>query len=250
MSNKTTLLPITTESKKKLQEVSTASLTSQLLKRGFRNTFIPNLTPTRPDLRMVGYAYTLRYVPAREDIGMEVDYDNDTNLQRIAVESIEDEHVLVIDARGELGAASFGHILGTRLMQRHIAGLVTDGALRDSPRFKNLDLPTYYQGVHATTSSIKHHPADINTPIGCNGVLVMPGDIIVGDAEGVVVIPKDIANVVAHDAYEQDLLEEFILKKVEEGASIKSVYPASAETLEDYKKYRKYHDHPLGRHDI
>src|SRR5699024_7651929 len=164
---------ITDEAKKKLNMVSTATLTSQLLKRGFRNTFIPHLKPARPDLRMVGYAYTLRYVPVREDLGIEVDYDNETNIQRIAVESIDPESVLVIDARGDLGAASFGHILATRLLKRQVAGLVTDGALRDSPRFSELDFPTYYQGSHATTSSVVHHPVDINTPIGCNGVLVM-----------------------------------------------------------------------------
>lgn len=227
---------LSSEAKEKLKKVSSATLTSQLLNRGFRNTFIPNLNPARPDIRMVGYAYTLRYVPAREDLGMEVDYDNSTNVQRIAVESIDPESVLVIDARGGLGAASFGHILATRLSRRLVAGLVTDGALRDSPRFTELEFPTYYQGAHATTSSVIHHPVDINIPIGCNGVLVMPGDVMVGDAEGVVAIPSSIAEEVAHDAYEQDLLEEFILQKVESGSSIEGVYPAGPEVLKEYKE--------------
>jgi len=225
--------------KSKLKEVSTATLTSQLLKRGFRNTFIPNLKPTRSDLQMVGYAYTLRYVPAREDFGMEVNYDNDKDVQRIAVESIGSEEVLVIDARSSMEAASFGHILATRLSMRNAAGLVTDGALRDSPRFSELEFPAYYQGAHATTSSIIHYPVDTNIPIGCNGVLVMPGDIVVGDAEGVVIIPASLAEEVAHDAYEQDLLEEFSLKKVKNGLSIKGVYPANKETFEEFQKSRK-----------
>lgn len=208
-----------------LRQVSTATLTSQLLKRGFRNTFIPGLRPARPDLRMVGYAFTLRYVPTREDIGFEVDYDNLKNVQRLAVEAVGEDDVLVIDARGEIAAASLGHILATRIKARGGAGIVTDGALRDSPAFARLELPVYYRAAHATTSSVLHHPVDMNVPVGCGGVLVMPGDVVVGDAEGVVVIPAPLAEEVAHDAYEQEVKEEFILEKVEQGASIIDLYP-------------------------
>jgi regulator of RNase E activity RraA len=214
----------------RLHQVSTATLTSQLLKRGFRTTFLPGLSPLRPDLRMVGYAFTLRYVPAREDLDLQIDYDNRTNVQRIAVETIGPDDVLVIDARGDLGAASFGHIIATRIMRRGAAGLVTDGALRDTPRFRNLDLPAYIRAPHATTSSVRHHPADMNVPIGCAGVLVVPGDIAVGDAEGVVVIPAKVAEEVAHAAYEQEQLEEFILAKVEAGEPITSIYPPDEKT--------------------
>lgn len=220
------------EAKNRLKQVSTATLTSQLLNRGFRNTFIPNLTPLRPDLRLVGYAFTLRYVPAREDFG--VDYDNDTNVQRLAVEAVGPEDVLVIDARGDTRAASLGHILATRLWKRGAAGLVTDGGLRDTPAFRNLDLPTYTRAPHATTSSVIHHPVDMNVPIGCGGVLVMPGDVIVGDAEGVVVIPSAVAEEVAADAYEQEILEAFILQKIKAGSSIKGVYPPNEETYREF----------------
>ena len=187
----------------KLHHVSTASLTTQLLKRGFRNTFIAGLTPLRPDLRMVGYAFTLRYIPAREDFDMAVDYDNTRNVQRLAVEAIEAGQVLVIDARGDIRAASFGHIIATRIQQRGAAGFVTDGGLRDTPEFRSLDLPTYIKAPHATTSSTIHHPTDMNLPIGCGGVAVVPGDVVVGDAEGVVIIPAQVAEEVAHDTYEQ-----------------------------------------------
>lgn len=226
------------EAKTKLKKVSTATLTSQLLNRGFRNTFIPNLKPTRPDFRMLGYAFTLRYAPAREDLGMKVNYDNNTDVQRIAVESVGPEDVLVIDARGELGAASFGHIIATRIKQRQAGGLVTDGGLRDTPRFAELDFPVYYRMAHATTSSILHYPVDMNVPIGCGGVLVMPGDVVVGDAEGVVVIPAALAEEVANDAYNQDMLEDFIHKKVEAGSSIKGVYPADSQTLAEFKEWQ------------
>lgn len=208
-----------------LRTPSTATLTSQLMKRGFRNTFIAGLTPTRPDLRMVGRALTLRYVPAREDMDVRVDFDNLTNVQRLAVEAIEAGQVLVIDARGDLGAATFGHILATRILRRGAAGLVTDGALRDSPRFPELDLPAYFRAAHATASSAAHHPADMNVAIGCGGLMVMPDDVVVGDAEGVVVIPGAIADEVAAGAAEQEALEDAIWARVDGGASIRGLYP-------------------------
>jgi regulator of RNase E activity RraA len=183
---------------------------------------------------MVGFAFTLRYVPAREDLGMQVNYDNSTNVQRIAVESLEKDDVLVIDARGDINAASFGHIIATRIKHRGAAGLFTDGALRDTPRFRELDFPTYIKAPHATTSSVVHPPADMNVAIGCGGVLVMPGDVIVGDAEGVVVIPSRLAEEVSHAAYQQDLIEEFALEKVKAGASIKGVYPPDEKTRAEF----------------
>lgn len=215
-------------------EVSTASLTSQLLSRGFRNTFLRGLHPHRPDLRMVGYALTLRYVPAREDVGMEVHYDNKTNVQRIAVEAVRKDDVLVIDARGETRSASFGQIIATRVERLGGAGIVSDGAFRDTPGFRRLGIPTYSQGAHATTSSVIHHPADMNVPIGCAGVLVMPGDVLIGDAEGVVVIPQAHAPDVIRDALKQDRLEEFLLKEIAAGAALDGTYPPNEATLERF----------------
>lgn len=219
----------------KLGRVSTATLTSQLLKRGFRNTFISGLEPLRPDFRMVGYAFTLRYVPAREDLGIGVEYDNETDAQRLAVEAIGTDEVLVIDARGDTRAASFGHILATRIKGRGAVGLVSDGALRDTPSFRKLELPTYAAAAHATTSSVVHHSADMNVPVGCGGVLVMPGDVVVGDAEGVVVVPANVAEQVAHDGFDQERLEDFLLKKVSSGESIKGVYPPNEQTMTEYE---------------
>lgn len=225
-----------------LKRTSTATITSQLLLRGLRNTFIAGLTPLRPDLRMAGYAFTLRYVPSREDIGIEVHYDNETNVQRIAIESVGPEQVLVIDARGETRAASLGHILATRMMRRGAGGLVTDGALRDSYMFSRLDMPTYTAGAHATTSSVMHHPVDINVPIGCGGVLVMPGDVVVGDAEGVVVIPAQLAGEVARAALEQEQYEAFVLVRVQEGASIKGLYPGDERSRAEFEAWRAARD--------
>jgi len=231
----TTTRPDTLET---LKRASTATITSQLLLRGLRNTFITGLTPLRPDLRMAGYAFTLRYVPSREDIGMEVHYDNETNVQRIAIEAIRPDHVLVIDARGETRSASLGHILATRMLQRGAAGLVTDGALRDSHMFSLLDMPSYAAGVHATTSSVMHHPVDLDVPIGCGGVLVMPGDLIVGDAEGVAVVPAAVADEVAEAALAQEEYETFVLERVRAGASIKGLYPGTEKSRAEFEVWR------------
>lgn len=229
---------LTAAAMEKLKRVSTATLTSQLIKRNFHNTFLAGIYPLRPDLRMVGYALTLRYVPSREDL-VDTLYDNTKNVQRLAVEAATEDDVLVIDARGELGAATLGNILATRLKVRGAAGVVTDGALRDTPGFKEIELPAYIRAPHATTSFERHHPVEINVPIGCAGVLVMPGDVMVGDGEGVVVIPSQVAEEVAHDAYEQERLEEFIQEKVAAGASIVGVYPPNEETEAEFRTWRK-----------
>jgi regulator of RNase E activity RraA len=217
-----------------LRRVSTATLTTQLLRRGLRNTYMGGVMPLRPDLRMVGSAFTLRYAPAREDVAG-TSYDNDTDVQRLAVEAIGEGQVLVIDARGETRSAALGNILATRIARRGAVGVVTDGAFRDSEGFRAIGLPSYASAGHETTSSVLHHPVDMNVPIGCGGVLVRPGDILVGDNEGVVVIPAEMAESVAHDAYEQELLEEWILEQVDQGASIKGLYPPSEETMERYR---------------
>ncbi|HEX5503260.1 MAG TPA: ribonuclease activity regulator RraA [Thermomicrobiales bacterium] len=221
-----------------LRHVSTATLTSQLLKRGFRNTFLAGLAPIRPDLRMVGYAFTLRYIPMREDLDLSGDFDNRTNVQRLAVESVGPGDVLVIDARGETGAATLGNILTTRMRARGAAGIVSDGAFRDSPAFKDIALPTYARAAHATQSSMRHHPADLNVPIGCAGVAIVPGDVLVGDAEGVVALPRAVAEECALAALEQERLEEFILQKIEQGAGIVGVYPPDERTRAEYEAWR------------
>jgi regulator of RNase E activity RraA len=169
---------------------------------------------------------------------MDVAYDNDTNVQRLAVERVGPQDVLVIDARGEHGAASFGHIIATRIAMRGAAGLVTDGALRDTPAFRDLDLPAYCVGAHATTSSVVHYPVDMRVPIGCGGVLVMPRDVVIGDAEGVVVVPKGVAESAIRDAAEQDDLEEFVLGRIRGGAALPGVYPPNEEVLAEYQRRR------------
>jgi regulator of RNase E activity RraA len=231
---------LSTEGTAQLARVSTATLTAQLLLRGFRNTFMRGLVPTRPDLRMVGRAFTLRYVPAREDVGVVgIRPDNETNLQRRAVESVGPGEVLVIDARGDLSAAVLGDILATRIASRGGAGIVTDGSFRDSPGFAAIDLPAYHRAPNAALSWLAHHAADVNVPIGCGGVLVLPGDVLVGDAEGVVVVPAQVVEEVANAAVEQELVEEFALERVREGESITELYPLGDARRAEYEEWRR-----------
>lgn len=221
-----------------LRSISTATLSSQLHRRGYTQLVMRAVTPLRPNTRMAGQAFTLRYIPARHDLERGAEFDNLTNKQRIAVESVGPGDVLVIDARGDTRAGSLGNILAERIRQRGAAGIVTDGAFRDTPAIRAIDLPAYAAGQHPNISFTIHHPVDINGPIACGGVAVLPGDVIVGDDEGVIVIPSAIAAEIAHDAYEQERKEEFILSKIRAGSSIIGVYPPDAATVREYEAWR------------
>jgi 5-oxopent-3-ene-1,2,5-tricarboxylate decarboxylase/2-hydroxyhepta-2,4-diene-1,7-dioate isomerase len=217
-----------------LRRVSTATLTTQLLRRGVRNTFLTGLRPARPDLRMLGYAHTLRYGAAREDIRAAASGED---AQKRAIEATAPGDVLVIEARGELGAGTIGDILAARLVARGGAGIVTDGGVRDSPGVAALDVPTYYRGANAASLWLCHQPLDVDVPVTCAGVLVMPGDVIVGDAEGVVVVPAAMAEQVARDAFGQEDREAFALERVQAGDSIRGVYPLSEERRAEYERW-------------
>lgn len=221
----------------RLSQVAVATISSQLTRRGFRSTFIAGLRPTRPDLRLCGYAFTLRWVPAREDLPRPA--PGPLNLQRVAVETVGPGDVLVMDAHGELGAATLGDILATRMAVRGAAGVVTDGCLRDTPAFAEIDMPVYYRAPHVEVAGSLHYPAELNVPISCGNVLVMPGDIIVGDAEGVIVVPAGIAEEVARDAYEQELAETFAAERVRAGEPTLELFPLAEARRPEYERWRR-----------
>lgn len=219
-----------------LNAVSTATISYQLAKRGFGHTFMANIAPLRPDLRLCGRAVTLRYIPVRADLLKTI--KEDANPQRQLIESIGAGEVLVIDARGTTASATIGNILTTRAQMRGAAGIVSDGCFRDSPAIAAMDFPTYARGRHAGMNTSALFPADINLPIGCGGVAVVPGDVLVGDAEGVIVIPFAIVEEVAADAFAQEEIEEFILGKVRGGASTIGLYPPTDAVREAFRQYR------------
>ncbi|WP_066950876.1 fumarylacetoacetate hydrolase family protein [Microtetraspora fusca] len=229
--------PIAPDTDAALRSVSTATLSSQLRKRGIDHHFIEGVRPARPDLRMVGVARTLRYLPLREDVFAEI--GGGMNAQKRTVEEIRPGEVLVIEARGEHGAGTLGDILALRALRRGAAGVVTDGGLRDSPSFASLDLPSYYGVPHAAVLGRRHVPMDSQVPVSCGGVLVMPGDVLVGDAEGVVVIPPALVDEIARDAARQEDEERFIYERVAEGESVDGLYPMNARWRETYEQTRR-----------
>jgi regulator of RNase E activity RraA len=224
----------------KLSHVSTATLTTQLFKRGFRNVFLQGVRPIGHYTRnMVGPAYTLRNIPAREDLDRVEGFANPEHPQRKAVEHAPACKVLVVDCRGDARVASGGQILMTRLMVRGAAGMVSDGGLRDSAAIAQMAFPVFCAGPSAPLNLVHHHAVDIDVPIACGGVAVYPGDIVVGDGDGVVVIPASLADEVAADAEEQEMMEEFLLARVAGGARLPGTYPPNDETKAAYAAWRQ-----------
>lgn len=224
-------MALSAETRDQLRRVSTATLCTALFKRGLRRQFIQDVRPLNPDGgTMVGEAFTLRYIPAREDLNPISVFQDRAHPQRKAVEECPPGAVFVIDSRKDPSAASAGSILVTRLMVRGVAGIVTDGGFRDSPEIARLAIPAYHNRPSAPTNLTVHQALDIDVPIGCGDAPVFPGDVIVGDAEGVVVIPAGIAAAVAAEAVEMTAFEDFVTEQVLAGTSILGLYPPTDET--------------------
>jgi regulator of RNase E activity RraA len=225
-----------------LRHVSTATLTTQLFKRGLRNVFLqgvaPLARPTPGAPNVVGPAFTLRNIPAREDLDHVGVFQDPDHPQRKAVETAPAGSVLVQDCRGERSVASVGSILALRLAKRGVAGMVSDGPVRDSGTIAALGLPIWCAGASAPLNLAKHHAVDMNVPIACGGVPVYPGDIVVADVDGVVIVPREMAAEVARDAAEQEQLEVFIAQRIEEGRPLRGTYPPNEETLAAYAQWR------------
>lgn len=223
-----------------LEAVSTATLTTCLFKRGFKNAFLQNVHRLNPNAGpMVGPAFTLRYIPAREDLDTMDLYGDPEHPQRQAIETCPPGHVLVMDSRKDARAASAGDILVTRLMMRGVAGVVTDGAFRDAPTIATLDIPAYHQRPAAPTGPILHHATEFGLPIACGDVAIYPGDIMVGDGEGVVCLPARLAAELAGEAVEMTAYEDFVTAEVKAGGSIVGLYPATAASRTRFAEWRR-----------
>ena len=228
------------QTRAKLKTVSTATLCTALYKRGLKNQFIQDVRPLNPNgANMVGEAFTLRYIPAREDLNPITVFQNRDHPQRVAVEQCPPGAVLMIDSRKDARAASAGSILVTRLMVRGAAGVVTDGGFRDSPEIAELAMPAYHHRPSAPTNLTLHQALDINVPIGCGDVPVWPGDVVVGDREGVIVIPAAIADEIADEALDMTAFEDFVMEEVKKGRGIIGLYPATDDqTKADFAAWR------------
>lgn len=222
-----------------LAVASTATLSTALARRGLKSVCMNGPMPLRPGMRLAGEAYTLRLLPTREDLGEPSFLANPSYPQRHAVETVGPGQVLVIDARGDARAGILGDILSLRVARRGAAGIVTDGAVRDAVGVATTGLAVFAAGAHPLQHTAIHIAADENLPIQCGGVLVLPGDVIVGDDDGVLVLPRALAAEVAADAAEQERMEQFVYGKIDAGSSIIGVYPPNDATRAEYQASRR-----------
>ena len=225
----------------KLKTVSTATICTALFKRGLRNQYIQDVRPLNPNAGpMVGEAFTLRYIPAREDLNPISVFQDRSHPQRKAVEECPPGAVFVIDSRKDPRAASAGSILVTRLMVRGAAGVVTDGGFRDSPEIGAMPFPTYHNRPAAPTNLTQHQALDINVPIACGDTPVWPGDVFVGDGEKEEKNPTQEANEIAAEAVEMTAFEDFVTEEVQKGSSILGLYPPTDDKAKtDFAAWRK-----------
>src|SRR5581483_4541791 len=227
------------ETLERLKHVATATLTTQLFKLGFRNTYLTGLRAFAPGLRMVGEALTLRFAPGREDLATFERITQPDYPQRAAIEHCGPGQVLVVEGRAVESAAIGGDIYMTRLKVRGAAGCVVDACVRDSASIQSIGLPGYARGAASPPHPARHLAVDWNVPITCCEVLVMPGDVLVGDADGVVVVPRRLADEVARSGAEVDELEVFVLEKIRKGAPVPGTYPPDEKTRAEYEAWRR-----------
>ena len=224
---------LSAENRRRLAEVGVSTLTTCLYRRGLRNAYLHGVVPVdRAMPRMVGEAFTLRLIPAREDLGSE-------NLQQRAFEECPPGSVLVIDAQREIEACSCGDLLIARLKARGVAGIVTDGGFRDTPEIARLAFPAYHVRAAPPPSFLRLRAIAIDEPIGCARVAVYPRDIVVGDAEGVVVIPAQLANEIAAEAHDMTLYDEFAAEAIRGGRSIVGLYPPTEASRAEHLAWRE-----------
>lgn len=227
---------LTAELSAKINSVGVATLSAQLRQRGFNNVSIDGLQSTRPTQRLLGRARTLRYIPNREDLFKK--YAGGYNAQKRAIDGLNPGDVLVMEARGETGTGTVGDILALRAQIRGAAGIVTDGGVRDLALVADLDIPTYHHGGHPAVLGRRHVPWDIDITIACGGASVQPGDVIVGDSDGLLVIPPFLVEEVVDAAIDQEAKEEFITIQVRAGESVDGLYPMNAAWLERYAAWK------------
>ena len=223
-----------------LRESGTATIANILFNQGFKNTCMSGLAPLTKDQNyFAGPAYTLRFIPSREDLDSLKNYTRDDNLHRRAVEECPPGSVLVIDAMDCLEASSAGDMMALRLTARGVAAMVTNGGFRDSAGIVKSGLPAFHRRSALPATPIALHPQELNVPIGCDGVAIYPNDIIVGDGEGVVVIPQHLAGEVARTAPAAAEYEEYVQLQIREGKSIFGLFPATQESLRDFQEWKE-----------
>jgi 5-oxopent-3-ene-1,2,5-tricarboxylate decarboxylase / 2-hydroxyhepta-2,4-diene-1,7-dioate isomerase len=217
---------LTDELRELLGSVGVATLSVQLRKRGYTEVFLEGVRPNRPGARVVGRARTLRFIPFRPDLFAR--RGGGYNAQKVAFDTVEPGEVIVIDARGERGTGTVGDVLALRAQVRGAAGIVTDGGTRDFDVVAAMELPTFSQGPHPSVLGRRHVPWEVDVAVSCGGAAVEPGDLIVGDGDGVIVIPPALAWDVAREAAAQEAEDTWVAAQVAAGASVDGLFPMDA----------------------
>jgi regulator of RNase E activity RraA len=234
-----THMPLDPKLTQTLSTVSTATITTVLLKKGLRNVWLRGPKPLRPgQKRLVGRAFTMRFVPAREDLATPESWSS-PHSTRAAIEDMPSGCITVVDAMGVTDAGIFGDILCARMAKRGVAALVTDGVLRDVAGVTGTGLPVWCQGWAAPPSVAGLTFVNWQEPIACGGVAIFPDDIIMADDDGAVVVPRKLVEEVAGLANEQERMEEWIMSEVDKGAALPGLYPPNADNKARYDQWRK-----------
>ena len=232
-------MSLTPEAIKTLSHITTATITTVLLKKGLRNVWLRGTKPLRPgQKRLVGPAFTLRFVPAREDLATPESWSSPIST-RTAIEAMPEGCIAVVDAMGVTDAGIFGDILCARMARRGVSALITDGVVRDVAGVLGTGLPVWCQGVAAPPSVAGLTFVGWGEPIGCGGVAVFADDLVIVDDDGAVVIPAALVDAVAGEAAEQERKEGWIMSEVDKGASLPGLYPPNAENKARYEAWAK-----------
>src|SRR6478609_623429 len=239
--------PLSAETTRSFLYASTATVSMQMLKRGFRNCAVNGVRPLNPRAtRLVGPAYSLRYIPGREDLDKPPTPSDPPSAQRRAIEETPAGHVLVIGTESNTRSATLGDILALRLKVRGVAGVLSDGAMRDTPVIGKFDFPVFCAAAAAPPSMANLRPVEVQVPVGIRGVPVYPGDVIVADEDGAIIVPRHLADEVARDSFEQERLEKFVAIRVSQGIPIPGTYPPNDETKKLYQAWIKAGEPPNG----
>lgn len=232
-------MTLSNETRGHLQQAGTPNVANRLLRRGYRNVVMQGVAPLKRDQpKLIGEAFTLRFIPAREDLDSMKNYGLETNLHRRAIEECPPDKVLVIDAFDDTRASAMGDMMARRLVYRGAAGVVTNGGFRDADGILETGLPCYHRQPAVPATPIHLHPVALDDPVGVGGVAVYPGDVIFGDADGVVVIPADVAAEVAAEAADDAAYEVFAAGKIAEGRTLFDVFPATETSYREFDELR------------
>ncbi|GLB66761.1 hypothetical protein AHIS1636_12000 [Arthrobacter mangrovi] len=226
---------LTDDVKAKLLSVATATISGALRKRGLNNVSVDGLLATKPGQKVIGTARTLRYVPNREDLFKS--HGGGYNAQKRIIDAVGPGEILVMEARGEKGSGTLGDILAMRAQVRGAEAIITDGGVRDLSEVAALDIPTFYNGAHPAVLGRKHVPWDYDVTIGCGGATIQPGDIIIADDNGILVIPPALAAEIADEVVEQERRDSFVFQMVKEGHKIDGLFPMNADWLAKYQQW-------------